>query len=480
MRSIGLALCCLLLFSAALFGQSERETAGTAVTFYRDVLPILQAKCQSCHRPGEVAPMSFLSYQTTRPWAKAMKAAVIERKMPPGGLDPQYGRFVDNFTLLPSEIDTIARWADTGAIEGDAKAAPPPVHWVEGWRTKPDVVIDVPSYDVPAKGWVEPLVVVLPNPFNKDTWVTSIEIRPGVPAVVHHAGVRFGPHVDGVKYGQFIWSDIKRDETGVHIPGQPRPRRVTFCSDDHGKVCPAPEADVIPDGAAAGFEGFYRPGAAPLDYAYYKTAYLIPANTDVVLSLHYTPIGKAVTDATKIGFVVVKQEPQRQLIMKALKPRGKEGWNDRQRFRIPAGNPNWEAPPKDAIFNIDTELAVMSIHMHEHGKDMKYMLMYPDGKVETVLNQPRYDFNWQMTYNLERTLKIPKGTKLRVISHFDNSPNNKYARDPSRDVYGGEQSWEEMDAPWIGLILDRGVDPKSVYTENPGDEATFWNQTQSN
>jgi hypothetical protein len=323
------------------------------------------------------------------------------------------------------------------------------------------------------------MILVLPNPFKQDTWVTSIEIRPGVPAVMHQAGVRFAPHVDGVKYGRFYWSDIQRDEAGVHIPGQPRPQRVTFCEDDRSKVCPAPETDTIPDGAGAGFEGFYRPGAAPLDYAYYHTAYFIPANSDVILSLHWTPIGKAVTDVTKVGFVVAP-EPQRQLSMRALKPRGNDGWNDRVRWRIPAGASNWEAPPKDAIFNMDTELAIMSIHMHEHGKDMKYMLMYPDGKVETILSQPRYDFNWQMTYNLVRTLKIPKGTRLRVISHFDNSPNNKNARYPGRDVYGGEQSWEEMDAPWIGLILDKGVDPKDVYTENPGDEATFWRGAQSN
>jgi len=480
MRPIGVELCCLLLSSVAAFGHGEGGTTGATVTFYKDVLPILQTKCQSCHRPGEVAPMSFLSYQITRPWAKAMKAALIERKMPPGGLDPRYGHFVDNFSLLQNEIDTIAKWADGGAIEGDAKDAPPPVQWVEGWRSKPDVVVEVPPFDVPAKGWVENMIMVLPNPFKKDTWVTTIEIRPGVPAVMHHAGVRFAPHIEGVKYGQFYWSDIKRDENGIHFPGQPRPQRVTFCIDDQKKVCPAPESEMITDGAAAGFEGFYRPGYAPLDYAYYKAAYLIPANTDMILSLHWTPIGKPVTDVTKIGFVVAKQEPQRQLSMRSLKPRGNDGWNDRQRWRIPAGDANWEAPPKDVIFKMDTELAVMSIHMHEHGKDMKYTLMYPNGKVETILSQPRYDFNWQMTYNLEKTLKIPKGTKLRVVSHFDNSPNNKFARDPNRDVYGGEQSWEEMDAPWIGLILDRGVDPKDVYSENPGDEATFWNPTQSN
>ena len=102
------------------------------------------------------------------------------------------------------------------------------------------------------------------------------------------------------------------------------------------------------------------------------------------------------------------------------------------------------------------------------------MLMFPDGKVQTILNQPRYDFNWQMTYGLEETIHIPKGTKLRVMSHFDNSRGNKFARDPDKDIYGGEQSWEEMDAPWIGLVLDRNVDPATAYTENPGDEATFW------
>src|SRR5207247_3303172 len=139
MRPIGVALCCLLLSSVAAFGQGEGGTTGATVTFYKAVLPILQTKCQSCHRPGEVAPMSFLSYQTTRPWAKAMKAAVIERKMPPGGLDPRYGHFVDNFSLLQTEIDTLVIWADTGAIEGDPKGAPTPVQCVEGLRSKPDL-----------------------------------------------------------------------------------------------------------------------------------------------------------------------------------------------------------------------------------------------------------------------------------------------------------------------------------------------------
>ena len=237
MRSTGTALCVVLLFAMAGFGQNESAKPET-VTFYKDVLPILQARCQSCHRPGEAAPMSFLTYESTRPFAKAMKAAVVGRKMPPGELDPEYGHFVDNFTLTQNQIDTISKWADSGAVGGDPNDAPPPVKWIEGWRTKPDTVLEVPSFNVPANGWVEVMMVILPNPFKTDTWVRSIEIRPGVPAVIHHAGVRFAPHIEGVKYGVPVWPDIKRDEAGVRIPGQEKPQQVTPCADDQSCAPP--------------------------------------------------------------------------------------------------------------------------------------------------------------------------------------------------------------------------------------------------
>jgi hypothetical protein len=402
-----------------------------------------------------------------------MKAAVIGRKMPPGGLDPRYGHFVENFTLTQDQIGTIAKWADTGAVEGDARHAPPPLNWTEGWLSKPDVIVDVPAFDVPAKGWVEVYTVIIPSPFKEDTWVRSMEIRPGVPAVMHHAGIRFAPHVDGVKYGVPVWDDIKRDSSGVHIPDQGEPRQVTFCADDRTKACPINEADFAQLKGGSGFEGFYRPGWTPIDYGYYDAAYLIPANSDIVMSLHYSPNGMPATDRTKVGFRLAR-EPKRQVKLWPLQPRGNGGWRDRQRWRIPAGESNWEAPPNDAVFNMDTELALMSIHMHEHGKDMTYMLMYPDGRTETILRQPRYDFNWQMTYNLVKPVPLPKGTKIRVIAHFDNSTNNPYAYDPTKDVYGGEQSWEEMQAAWIGLVLDRNTDPKKVLTQNPGDESVFW------
>src|SRR5579864_9467400 len=148
----------------------------TAVTFNKDVLPILQKNCQSCHRPGQMAPMSFLTYQSARPWAKAMKGAVVTRKMPPWSADTQYGHFVNDPSLKQSEIATIAKWADSGALEGNAKDAPAPVQWADGWVIQPDVVIDGPVTDVPARpknNVVEWHTVIVPTGFTKDTWVTS-------------------------------------------------------------------------------------------------------------------------------------------------------------------------------------------------------------------------------------------------------------------------------------------------------------------
>jgi hypothetical protein len=437
--------------------------ADTSVTFHKDVLPILQAKCQTCHRPGEIAPMSFLTFQSTRPWAKAMKTAILAKKMPPWGADPRYGHFANDPSLTQREIDTLVNWVDGGAAEGDPQQAPPPVQWAEGWRSKPDVVVSLPAVPVPAKGYVEWTDMIIPNPFHTDTWVTSVEIRPGVPAVVHHTGIRFAPHKNDVQYYVPTWSDFRRDEAGYAIPSQGNPAKVTYCKEEQTRLCPAP-ANAISSGGS--FEGFYRPGAGPIDYRTHDAAYLIPGGADLVVQMHYSPNGTAVTDVARIGFTLAKTQPERQLKMYALAPAG--GTNNRETFRIPAGAPNWKAPPADLVFNVDTELALVSVHMHERGKAMTYTLTYPNGKSEIVFSEPRYNFNWQLYYDFAKPLKIPKGTKLHVDAWYDNSNNNPFNRDPNRDIYGGEQSWEEMMAPWIGLILPTDADIQKAVTVNPG------------
>src|SRR5438874_13497505 len=146
------------------------RAADAPVTFAKDILPILQKNCQSCHRPGQVAPMSLLTYRDTRPWAKAIKTAVTMRKMPPWFADPKYGHFTNDSSLKQSEIDTLVKWADSGAAEGDPKEAPAPVEWpTGGWGIRPEVVVDLPPHEVPAKGVLEWELIAIPSPFKGDT-----------------------------------------------------------------------------------------------------------------------------------------------------------------------------------------------------------------------------------------------------------------------------------------------------------------------
>src|SRR5213594_11653 len=161
------------------------------VTFNKDVLPILQNNCQVCHRPGDVAPMSFLTYESTRPWAKAIKAAVLSKQMPPWFADPHYGEFRNAPKLTQADINTLAAWADSGAREGDAANQLPSPQWADGWRIQPDVVVSMPEPQlVAARGPGEVKQYFIPSPFKEDTWVSSIEIRPGDPSVVHHVIVQ--------------------------------------------------------------------------------------------------------------------------------------------------------------------------------------------------------------------------------------------------------------------------------------------------
>ena len=197
----------MVRYFAAIFALGTAalgaDVSAAPVTFNKDVLPVLQKNCQTCHRPGQIAPMSFLSYQSARPWAKAMKTAVASRKMPPWFADPKYGHFSNDRALKQSEIDAIVAWADGGALEGDAKDAPPPVAWLaDGWLIQPDYIVKGPSYDVPAKGLMEWTNVVVPGGFAKDTWITSLEIKPSAIPVTHHICISFIAHTPDVKIGR--------------------------------------------------------------------------------------------------------------------------------------------------------------------------------------------------------------------------------------------------------------------------------------
>ena len=432
-------------------GISAYAADTVSVTFNKDVLPILQANCQGCHRPGQAAPMSLLTYETTRPWAKAMKAAVLSRKMPPWFADPQYGHFANDQSLKQSDIDVIVKWADAGAPQGDAKDAPAPIQWPEGgWQIKPDLIVDGPVYDVPAKTVVEWTWVPVPSGFTKDTWVTSVEVKTETPQVTHHICLSFRPHTPDVEYGVMRTNrqNIDRDAEGVEtVESKLRSRQQTEAAQR--------TANGAPRGGPGGIEECYEPGRPAADFRIHSAAKLIPAGTDVWVNLHYTPNGTPIKDHVQIGFTVAKDEPKRRyLAMSTSSP------NDPEQFAIPPNDPNWESPPAVVTFNQDVELVGLMPHMHLRGKDMVFQLEYPDGKKETILNVPRYDFNWQLWY--DTSIKVPKGTKMTVIAHYDNSVNNKFNPNPNRTVYYGDQTWEEMMFPSYGLIVSKDTDPRKV------------------
>jgi len=399
------------------------------VTFYKDVLPVLQRNCQSCHRPGQIAPMSFLSYESVRPWAKAIKAAVASRKMPPWFADPKYGHFVNDRSLKQSDIDTIEAWVDSGAGKGDAKDAPAPIQWpANGWEIQPDYVVKGPEFHVPAKGIVEWTYIKEPIGFTRDTWITSLEIKPTALAVVHHICIGFRPHTPEVEYGVPTAFNRRRDESGSEIP--------------RAKGMPAPFDPGMN-------EQCYFPGHQATDYRLFNAAKLVPANTDIVFQMHYTTNGTATIDHPEVGFTIAKTPPQRRFISYYAQP---AAGTDGGVFRIPPNDGNWASPPAEVLFNEDAQLVWMMPHMHLRGKDMTYRLEYPTGEKQTILRVPHFDFNWQLEY--ETDIKVPKGSKLIVDADFDNSANNKFNPDPSRDVFWGEQSWEEMMSPEFGIVVD--------------------------
>ena len=475
LTAIGLAL------GAAVWAAKPPRTSGkvdeTAIgdrtpTFYKDVLPIVQQHCQTCHRPGQIGPFSLLDYQSARPWAKAIKSAVAARKMPPWLANPEYGHFNNDRSLNQTEIDTIVAWANNGAPAGDPTDAPPAVQWPEGgWTIKPDVTVDLPPYSVPATGVMEWERLAIPSPFKEDTWVTSVQILPGAPSVVHHLCFDFHNHKPATPYNVYEWVEVPRDDAGVSkihdgsaqaIEGTVHTRAVGSTEETRRQGRP----DI--DG---GIEYCYLPGLTFEDYRPVHAGIFVPAGSDMLLNIHYTTNGAAVMDRSRIGFTVAKVPPTKKFVHQTTGGEGDESPESpvggqqqaNEKLAIPPNDGNYLGPPTDITFKKDTELVSLRPHAHVRGKSVRYTLIYPDGREEIVLDVPHYDFNWQLTYRT--SLKIPKGSRMHVQFTYDNSRSNKYNPDQSKWVYYGGQSWEEMGSPFLGFLMDRNAKEEDVIEE---------------
>ncbi len=376
--------------------------------------------------------MSFETYEKTRPWAKAIKAAVATRKMPPWFAEPGVGHFKNDRTLRAEEIATLVAWADGGAKAGEASADRLTTSYTEGWSIgTPDVVFEMPqAFRVPAKGQVDYQYVVLPTHFKEDKWVTAIEARPGNRQLVHH-----------------IIAFIREPGSGYFEGAE---HGVIFTPDQLPKPKKEPEAsrgNLFPIEYLMG----YAPGTPPERFEPGQ-AKLIKAGSELILQLHYTANGTVGEDRSKIGLIFAKEPPaERVLTMTAI----------HTDFKIPPGADNYQV---DAELAVHSDVRLMSLfpHMHQRGKRFAMRLAQPDGAKQDLL-KINWDFNWQLIYELAEPIALKAGSRIQATAWYDNSANNKFNPDPTKTVEWGDQSWEEMMIGFFNVAFDAKKDPAEVW-----------------
>ncbi len=410
-------------------------------TFNKDVLPLLQKNCQECHRPGAIAPMSFLTYKETRPYARAIAKSVAARTMPPWFADPTVGHFENARFLSDAEIATFSAWAEKGAVEGHAADKPAPRVFGEGWTIgKPDIVVTMPKdIAIPATGIIDQGNVLVTARFEKDMWVKAAEVRPGNPRVVHHmkAWIRppNSPWMKGAPEGE-MYNPPRGAQGFDGVSQQPPPLSATGYR---------PVQDILAK---------YNPGVEGQEFATGNAAKFIAAGSDIVFEVHYTATGKPEVDRSSVGIVLADgPPPQRHLTTTAISERN---------FESPAGAPSHEVRG-ETVVNEPAKLVWVQPHMHYRARDYVLTVVYPSGEEKTVLRVPNYRFDWQVGYELAEPLDLPKGTKFKTVAHYDNSAANKFNPDPTVAVRYGAQSWDEMHVTFVGVLIDAKTNPARTF-----------------
>ena len=371
------------------------------VTFAGDVAAILQWKCQACHRAGQEAPFSLLTYEDARSQAENIREVIEDRRMPPWHADPRHGHFSNDRSLTPRERATLLAWVEQGTPSGDLAHPPQPRLFAEGWSIgQPDVVFAIPeATQVPSIGVLDYAIVLVPTHFKQDMWVESAEIRPEVRSIVHHIIVQVLPH------------GATRETRGEHF-------------------------------------ATYVPGDSPTRYTP-GTAKRIPSGSLLKFGIHYVPDGIARSDRSKIGLVFAKTPVRHEAFTRSV---------ENARFAIP---PYASNHPIASTYTTTDDILLQSFapHMHVRGKDFRYTATYPDGRTEILLSVPAYDFGWQSSYILAAPKAIPRGTRIDCLAHFDNSTDNPANPDPSAQVEWGEQSFEEMMIGFYDYVLNTLAEP---------------------
>lgn len=383
----------LLVNVAMLPAAGSAADAGPAnPTFAKDVLPIFQKSCQACHRPGQMAPFSLLTYESARPWARSIKSKVESRYMPPWHVDRTVGEYSPDPSLSDDEIAIISKWVDAGAPRGDMKDAPAPIEWAanDAWQfgEDPDLIIKSPAMDVPAQApdmHPEPEV---PSGITEDRFIKWIQLLPGDTTVTHHVLVY------ALSGFPTILTEYARGNAG----------------------------DIFPDGGAK----------------------LLPQGGTIRFQIHYHPNGETsvVGDQVTLGikFWPAGYKPKHLIQSRNIQ--------NETALAIAPGDPN---SPSDAYFTLTQAARLVSFqpHMHYRGKRMTLEAIPPTGEPQLLTDVDRFVWTWQITYFYKNPPAFPKGTVLHVTAYHDNSAANKDNPDPSAFVGWGDRTMDEMNVGWV-------------------------------
>jgi len=409
---MGFVLCVLLAMGTSAI-------AGEAVTFNRDVAPILWKHCAGCHRPGEVGPFSLLSYQDAAKRADFIQEITASRRMPPWKAEPGFGEFHDVRRLTDAELGTLAKWAQAGAPEGSPADLPPQPHFPEGWQLgEPDIVLKMPeAFELPGEGPDVYRCFVLPIGNDMDRTVAAVEFRPGNRKVVHHA----------IFYLDASGAARRRDEADAG------PGYASFGG-----------PGIPPTGGLGG----WAPGVTPRFLPDGVGKYL-RKGSDLVLQVHYHPSGKTESDQSTVGIYFTKRPATKIVVGVPLLNR---------RLYIPAGEERYRVT-NDVTLPVDVNAIGITPHMHLLGREMSVNATLPDGTRQPLILIKDWDFNWQDQYLYSSPVQLPKGTKIELEAYYDNSANNpQNPNTPPQPVRWGEQTTDEMCLCVVQVVTDRPAD----------------------
>jgi uncharacterized protein (TIGR03437 family) len=402
------------------------KRAQTTPTFNKEVVRIFQENCQTCHHPGDIAPFSLMTYKDARPWAAAIREAVILRKMPPWKPAPGCGDFRDARELSDEKIQTIVAWVNGGAPEGNPADLPPPLEFPDGWSLgAPDLVLqsDV-VYTPPTVGDMYRCFSVPVASLRGDRWISAVSVKPGNAKIVHHV----------IAYGDPAGVSAQLDER------DPGPGYTCFGG-------PGFSGTDILGGWAPGSRGYFAPEGAGIK---------LSNNSRVVIQVHYHPTGQPETDRTPVGFYFAKSPVQRQLQLLPLV---------NTTFLIPPGAKNHEVTASFTVPPlVSAKMWAVTPHMHLLGKKIKVELTRPGASApDCLINVPDWDFNWQGTYLYKNAINLSGGSTLKLTCNFDNSADNpRNPNNPPKAVRWGEETTDEMALAFIGFTLDASVLPLSA------------------